>query len=50
MDKGTKDPLYSDKYTSTDFTWGQSLGEGKFNYLDFQNILGRTIIRIITSL
>jgi hypothetical protein len=27
-----KDPLYSDKYTSKDFTWGKSLGEGKNNY------------------
>lgn len=33
MDKNTKDPLYSDSYTSTDFVWGQTLGEGKFtNY------------------
>jgi len=29
MDK-TKDPLYSDKYKTTDFVWGQTLGEGKF--------------------
>ena len=24
-----KDPLYSDKYKTTDFVWGQTLGEGK---------------------
>lgn len=30
MEKNQKDPLYSDKYQSTDFVWGQTLGEGKF--------------------
>lgn len=25
-----KDPLYSDKYKTTDFHWGHSLGEGAF--------------------
>ena len=29
VDKNSKDPLYSDKYASTDFVWGQTLGEGK---------------------
>ena len=35
MDKNTKDPLYSDKYATTDFVWGQTLGEGKFTYIYF---------------
>ena len=26
-----KDPLFSDAYKTTDFTWGQTLGEGKLN-------------------
>ena len=30
MEKVKKDPLYSDKYKTTDFTWGQTLGEGKY--------------------
>lgn len=30
MEKYSKDELYSDKYKTTDFTWGQSLGEGAF--------------------
>jgi len=25
-----KDPLFSDNYKTTDFTWGQTLGEGAF--------------------
>lgn len=29
MDKNNKDPLYSDSYQTTDFVWGQTLGEGK---------------------
>jgi len=29
MEIKKRDPLYSDKYKSKDFTWGQSLGEGK---------------------
>ena len=29
--EGKKDPLYSDKYKTTDFVWGQTLGEGKHN-------------------
>jgi len=30
MEQVRKDPLYSDKYKTTDFTWGQTLGEGKY--------------------
>lgn len=25
----SKDPLFSDNYKTTDFVWGQTLGEGK---------------------
>lgn len=30
MEKYSKDELYSDKYKTGDFIWGQSLGEGKY--------------------
>ena len=30
MEKNKSDPLYSDNYQSTDFVWGQTLGEGKY--------------------
>lgn len=29
--ESAKDPLYSDSYTTKDFVWGKSLGEGKYN-------------------
>lgn len=32
MEKYARDELYSDKYKTTDFIWGQSLGEGKLNF------------------
>lgn len=27
-----KDPLYSDNYSTKDFVWGKSLGEGKLKF------------------
>lgn len=30
MERYSKDDLYSDKYKISDFTWGQTLGEGAF--------------------
>lgn len=38
MDKNNKDPLYSDKYTTTDFVWGQTLGEGKSSFYIFPTL------------
>ena len=32
MEVKKRDPLYSDKYVTKDFIWGQSLGEGKLIY------------------
>jgi hypothetical protein len=29
MEVQKRDPLYSDKYTTKDFVWASSLGEGK---------------------
>jgi len=28
MDREAKDPLFSNNYKTTDFVWGQTLGEG----------------------
>lgn len=39
MEKYARDELYSDKYKTTDFIWGQSLGEGKYlNRLQFMSL------------
>jgi hypothetical protein len=46
MDKNTKDPLYSDSYATTDFVWGQTLGEGKSQIL---HALLRHLMVIITQ-